>query len=92
MRYQQEYVIYMAKQLLKRLSAAGLVQFDQVDYVTEVITQVMLDELGVEDRLNEDVRKILEQHGDEMKRVGASYEEMFKKVKKQLVRDRKVVL
>jgi hypothetical protein len=92
MHYQREYVAYMAKQLLKRLSAAGLVQFDQPDYVTEVITQVMLDELGVEDRLNDDVRKILEQHQDEMKRVGASYEEMFKKVKRQLVRERKVVL
>ena len=92
MHYQREYVAYMAKQVLKRLSAAGLVQFDQPDYVTEVITQVMLDELGVEDRLNEDVRKILEQHQDEMKRVGASYEEMFKKVKRQLVRERKVVL
>ena len=92
MRYQREYVAYMAKQVLKRLTAASLVQFDQADYVTEVMTQVMLDELGVEDRLNEDVRKILEQHGDEMKKVGASYEEMFKKVKKQLVRERKVVL
>lgn len=92
MHYQREYVAYMAKQVLKRLSAAGLVQFDQADYVTEVMTQVMLDELGVEDRLNDDVRKILEQHADEMKRAGASYEEMFKKVKKQLVHDRKVVL
>jgi len=92
MRYQREYVAYMAKQVLKRLAASGLVQFDQPDYVTEVMTQVMLDELSVEDRLNEDVRKILEQHGEEMKQVGASYEEMFKKVKKQLVRERKVVL
>jgi hypothetical protein len=92
MRYQREYVAYMAKQVLKRLAASGLVQFDQPDYVTEVMTQVMLDELSVEDRLNEDVRKILEQHGEEMKQVGASYEEMFKKVKKQLVRERKLVL
>ncbi|MHB8655995.1 MAG: DUF507 family protein [Terriglobia bacterium] len=92
MHYQREYVAYMAKQVLKRLSAANLVQIDQADYVTEVMTQVMLDELGVEDRLNEDVRKILEQHAEEMKRTGAAYDEMFKKVKKQLVRDRKVVL
>ncbi len=88
----REFVAYMARQVLKRMSAAGLVQFEQSDYVTEVVTQVMLDEVGVEDRLNDDVRKILEQHSDEMKRVGASYEEMFKKVKKQLVRERKVVL
>jgi len=88
----REYVAYMAKQLMKRLTTAKLVQYEQAEYVTEVVSQVMLDELLVEDRINDEVRKILEQHGDEMKRVGASYEEMFKKVKKQLVRDRKVIL
>jgi hypothetical protein len=88
----REYVAYMAKQLMKRLTAAKLVQYEQAEYVTEVVSQVMLDELLIEDRLNDEVRKILEEHGDEMKRMGASYEEMFKKVKKQLVRDRKVIL
>jgi hypothetical protein len=88
----REYVAYMAKQLLKKLTSAGLIQYEQPEYVTEVVTQVMLDELGVEDRINDEVRKILEQHGQEMKNMGASYEEMFKKVKKQIVRDRKVIL
>jgi hypothetical protein len=88
----REYVTYMGKQVLKRLIAAGLIQFDQTEYVTEVIVQVMLDEVGVEDRINDEVRKILEQHGDQMKQLGATYDEAFKAVKKQLVRDRKVVL
>jgi hypothetical protein len=92
MHLSRDYVAYMAKQLLKRLSESKSIQYEQQDYVTEVVAQVMLDELSVEDRINDEVRKILEQHGDEMKRMGASYEEMFKKVKKQLVRERKVVL
>ena len=92
MMWQREYVAYMAKQLLKRLSAAELIQYDQPEYVTEVMTQVMLDELTVESRIDEEARKILEEHGDEMKEVGASYDEMFKRVKRQLVRERKVVL
>jgi len=92
MQFPREYVSYMTKQVLKRLTAAGLIQYEQPEYVQEVMTQVMLDELSVEDRINEEARKILEQHDEEMKRVGASYEEMFKKVKRQLVRDRKVVL
>jgi hypothetical protein len=86
------YVAYMAKQMLKRLTAQGLIQFDQTEYVTEVMVQVMLDELSVEDRINEEVRKILEQHGDQMKSLGATYEDAFKVIKKQLVRDRKVIL
>ncbi len=92
MHFQREYVAYMAKQVLKRLTAAKLIQYDQPEYVTEVMTQVILDELSVEDRINDEVRRILEQHGNEMKELGATYEEAFKAIKKQLVRERKVIL
>ncbi len=92
MYWQREYVAYMTKQVLKRLSDKGLIQYDQPEYITEVMTQVMLDELTLEARIDQEARQILEEHGEEMKDMGASYEEMFKKVKKQLVRERKVVL
>ena len=88
----REFAAYMAKQVLKRWSATGLIQYEQPEYVTEVMSQVVLDELSVEDRINDEVRKILEQHGDELKELGATYEEAFKAVKKQIVRDRKVIL
>jgi len=92
MQFPREYVAYMAKQVLKRLTAAELIQFDQPEYVTEVISEVMLDELLVEDRLNDEARKILEKFGDEMKQLGATYEDALKAIKKQLVRERKVIL
>jgi hypothetical protein len=92
MQFPREYVAYMAHQILKRLAAAGLVQYDQPEYVKEVLTQVLFQELSVEDRLNDEVRERLHQIESEMKEAGASYEEMFKKVKRQLVRERKVVL
>ncbi len=92
MQFPREYVAYMAQQILKRLSAAGLIQYDQPDYVKEVMTQVLSQELSVEDRINDEVRVKLQQIESEMKDAGASYEEMFKKVKRQLVRDRKLVL
>ncbi|HEV2424984.1 MAG TPA: DUF507 family protein [Terriglobia bacterium] len=92
MQFPREYVAYMAQQILKRLSAAGLIQYDQPDYVKEVMTQVLNQELAVEDRINDEVRERLQQIESEMKQAGASYEEMFKKVKRQLVRERKLVL
>jgi hypothetical protein len=92
MQFPREYVAYMAKQVLKRLTGGGLIQFDQSEYVNEVMLQVILDELSVEDRINDEVRKILQQHDSEMKQYGATYEEAFKAIKKQLVRDRKVIL
>jgi hypothetical protein len=88
----REHVTYLARQVVKRLLEAKLIQIDQPEYVLEVISQVMLDEVMIEDRINEEVRKILEEHGNEMKQMGASYEEMFKKVKKQIVRERQVIL
>ena len=92
MQLPREYAAYMSHQVLKRLSNAGLIQFDQPDYVKEVMTQVVLEELAVEDRINDEVRKKLHEIEPEMKEVGASYEEMFKKVKRQIVRERKAVL
>jgi hypothetical protein len=92
MQLQREYVAYMAKQLLKRLTGANLIQYDQPEYVNEVMFEVMIDELTVEDRINDEARKILEEHGEQMKFYGATYEEALRAIKKQLVRERKVVL
>jgi uncharacterized protein len=92
MQFPREYVAYMAKQVLKRLTQAGLIQYDQPEYVGEVMFEVMSDELSIEDRINDEVRKILEQHGNQMKELGATFEDAFKAVKKQLVRERKIIL
>jgi hypothetical protein len=92
MQFQREYVTYMAKQVLKRLTEDGLITYEQPEYVTEVINQVMFEELSLEDRINDEVRKILEEHGNQMKELGASYEDAFKAIKKELVRQRKAIL
>jgi hypothetical protein len=82
----------MSRELMKRLTSGGLVQFEQPEYVNEVMLQVVLDELTVEDRINDEARRILEQHADQMKRFGATYEDAFKAIKKQIIRERKVVI
>ena len=48
--------------------------------------------LGLPTYVNDEVRQILTEHQDEMRRTGVSYQEMYKKVKGQLARDRKLVL
>jgi len=88
----RDFVGYMAKEVVKRLAAANMIETKSVESVTQSVRQVMADEVTVEDRLNEEVREILSKHSDEMKRVGASYQEMFKKAKGQLARERKLIL
>ncbi len=88
----RDFVGYMAKEVVKRLVAAKMIETKNVENMTQAVRQVMADEVTVEDRLNEEVREILSKHSDEMKRVGASYQEMFKKAKGQLARERKLIL
>jgi hypothetical protein len=92
MQLPRDYVAYMSKELMKRLTDDGLIQFEQPEYVNEVMLQVVLDELSVEDRINDEARRILEEHSDQMRQFGATYEDAFKAIKKQIVRERKVIL
>ncbi|MGA3096065.1 MAG: DUF507 family protein, partial [Bryobacteraceae bacterium] len=48
-------------------------------------------ELAVEDRLNDEVRELLSQYSDYMRREGVSYQEMFRRIKNTLIMQRKVV-
>ncbi|HXN73184.1 MAG TPA: DUF507 family protein [Candidatus Acidoferrales bacterium] len=88
----RDFVGYMAKEVVKRLAAQKMIEVKNVESLTQQVRQVMADEVTVEDRINEEVREILAKYSDEMKRTGVSYQEMFKKVKGQLARERKLIL
>ncbi len=88
----RDYVAYMAKEVVKRLAAQKMIEIKNIESLTQQVRQVMADEVTVEDRVNEEVREILARYSDEMKRTGVSYQEMFKKVKGQLARERKLIL
>lgn len=88
----RDYVGYMAKEVVKRLVAAKMIEIKDVEAVSQHVRQVMSDEVTVEDRLNEEAREILAKNSDEMRRTGASYQEMFKKIKSHLARERKLIL
>ena len=88
----RDYVTYMSREVVKRLVAQEMIETQVAEALTQRVRQSMAEELGVEDRLNEEARTILNQYSDEMRRTGASYQEMFKKVKNQLARERKLIL
>src|SRR5271155_1695117 len=88
----RDYVGYMAKEVVKRLVAAKMIETKNVENLTTQVRQVMAEEVTIEDRINEEVREILAKYSDEMRRTGVSYQEMYKKVKGQLARERKLIL
>jgi hypothetical protein len=88
----RDFVGHMATEVIKKLGEGELVEVRNAVALTQRVRQAMMDEITVEDRISEEARQILTQHQDQMRSTGVSYQEMFKKVKSQLARDRKLVL
>ena len=84
------FVAYLARELAKRLADGPLEVADR-DLLREAIHNLITEELSIEDRINEEVREILSQYSDYMRREGVSYQEMFKKTKRLLLAEQKII-
>jgi len=86
----REFVAYLSRQLVRRLTP-GIIETTTPDLVADKIAEVISDELAVEDRLNDEVRDLLSQYSEYMRREGVSYQEMFRRIKNTLISQRKVI-
>jgi hypothetical protein len=86
----REFVTYISKQIVKSLTP-GTIETSNPDLVAEKIAEVISEELSAEDRLNDEVRDLLSQYSEYMRREGVSYQEMFRRIKNTLISQRKVV-
>lgn len=55
------------------------------------IADVVEEDLAVEDRLNDEVRDLLSEYSEYMRREGVSYQEMFRRIKNTMITQRKVI-
>jgi hypothetical protein len=86
----REFVAYISRQLIRRLTP-GIIETPTPDRVQEQIAGVITEELSAEDRLNDEVRDLLSQYSEYMRREGVSYQEMFRRIKNTLISQRKVI-
>ncbi len=86
----REFVTYLARQLVKKLNP-GIIETASPDAVADRIAEVISGELAQEDRLNDEVRDLLSQYSEYMRREGVSYQEMFRRIKNTLITQRKVI-
>ena len=70
----KEYVGYLAREVSKKLIAGEFIETKSVPALTEKLNAAMLEEFGLEDRINDEVRVILEAYSEEMRRSGANYQ------------------
>jgi len=90
--YSRDYIGYLARRTVKHLIDAKMITTSDAKAAETPVNNALLDELSLEDRINDEVRVILEAYSDEMRKSGAQYAEMFKKVKNELAKKYKAVL
>jgi hypothetical protein len=92
MALRREYVHLLSKKIVEELVNLEMIEIPDGFDLAEQLFPVMDAEVNLEDRINEEVRLLLNQYQDQMRQSGASYQEMFKLIKNKLVRERKLVL
>ena len=92
MRLTRDQVEAITQNLVHALMREGTISTDEPGAVIDRLAAVFRDDLAVEDRLNEEVREILEKHNEEISRGDIDYQEMFRKIKTKLARERKIIL
>ena len=85
-----EFIDYVARQVVVKLSPKW-VETTDTQVAADQIAAIVEEDLTVEDRLNDEVRDMLSQYSEYMRREGVSYQEMFRRIKNTLISQRKVV-
>ena len=88
----KEYVRLLSTKIVEDLIKQEMIEVPEGLDLAEQVFQIMDAEVSLEDRLNDEVRVLLNQYQDQMRQSGASYQEMFKLIKNKLVKERKLVL
>jgi hypothetical protein len=92
MRLTRDQVGQISQRIVRSLMKDELISADQPEKTIDLIAQVFTEDLAAEDRLNEEVRALLTNYSDEISRGMVNYQEVFRKVKAKLARDRKMVI
>lgn len=86
----REFIGYLSRQLVKRLSPASFETSNPAG-TAEAIGHIIQEDLSIEDQLNDEVRDLLDQYSDYMRRENVSYQDMFRRIKSQLIAQRKII-
>jgi len=94
MRLKKEQADFLARLIVEELIKEKLIEVDKsdVEMLCVMVDEFVLDQLLVEDRLNDEVRKLLEQHREQMYQENINYQDMFKMIKRRLIEERNLVI
>lgn len=93
MRIPKTWVSILAKEIIEGLSEKKLIGLKtSKDEVISSTDSLILDELMVEDRLNKEVRDLLQQYDSQIEKGQLDFQKLFDLTKRKLIRERNIIL
>ena len=83
----------LSEEIIDALAEQDAVRLQADDVkLRHAIRDEMIDELSAEERLDAEVRKILEQYRSDITMGRMNYDDLFRRVKQRLINERRIVL
>ena len=92
MRLTRDQVEAISQRIVRGLVKDEVISVERPEAVVDLLAGVFLADLEAEDRLNDEVHELLKNYSEEISRGMVNYQDLFRKVKSKLARDRKMVI
>ena len=93
MRLSKELIKQIAEAITLNLESKGLVKYDAPRAsITAKVADIVTENLAAEDKLNEEVKKLLAAHEAEISKGQMDYRKVFELTKQKLAKERGMVL
>jgi hypothetical protein len=92
MRLNKGQIEHLASVILRNLTKEGKIIVEDRTHLLEEVTNLMTDEFQKEDRLDQEVREILNKHMEKIRRENIEYQTMFRMIKTKLAKEKGIVL
>ncbi len=92
MRLNKGQIEHLVSVILRNLTREGKIIVEDRTHLLEEVTLFMTDEFQKEDRLDQEVREILNKHMEKIRKENIEYQTMFRMIKTKLAKEKGIVL
>lgn len=93
MRYSEEKIEFIANQIKESLFSKCMVTTDKTEgYVSRKISRIIMDNLLEEDRINEEVKRIIETYSRKIPAESTEWKVIFQQTKQRVAAKRNFIL
>jgi len=92
MRLSKNQIEHMAFNIVRTLINEEKIIVEDRNKLVEKIEKIITDEFVKEDELDQEVRKILSEHMDQIRKENIEYQTVFRMIKNKLAKERNIVL